>query len=64
MTKKIVRYEVIDKRERWRGSYSPLLDEICKTNAFEMAKVNAVQSNAKIFVVYEDEMREEVWPRS
>jgi hypothetical protein len=63
MTKKVVRYEVIDKRDRWMGSYSPLLDESCNVSAFEMAKTNALQSNGKIFAVYEDETREESWPR-
>jgi hypothetical protein len=62
MTKKVIRYEVIDNRERWMGSYSPLLNKTCNVSAFEMAKINAIQSNSKIFTVYEDETREEIWP--
>jgi hypothetical protein len=60
MTKKIIRYEVIDKRDRWMGSYSPLLDKTCNITAIEMAKINATQSNGRVFIVYEDESREEI----
>ncbi len=64
MTKKVVRYEVIDKRDRWMGSYSPLLDKDFSVDAFEMAKINAVQSNGRVFVVYEDDERTEIWPKN
>lgn len=59
----IVRYEVIDKKGRWMGSYSPVLDKNKnRGSALEMAKTNARHSNGTVFEVYQDDTRKQVYP--
>ena len=60
MDKKIEMYEVFDKKNRWMGSYSNSLNETNSVSPFEMAKINCLRSNGKIFVVYEDGSKKEM----
>lgn len=54
----LVRYEVIDKKGRWMGSYSAELEKRLtnkvRCSTLEMAKINARYSNAVVYAVYSD----------
>jgi len=56
-------YEVIDSKGRWMGSYSKEFDRSIDLGigAFEMARINAIQSGGTIFSVSEDGERTPVW---
>ncbi|MDB4314455.1 hypothetical protein N9955_00340 [bacterium] len=58
-------YEVVDKKDRWVGSYSTQFDTSIQVgqNSLQMAKTNAVRSSGKIFSVDFEGKRELVWPK-
>ena len=66
MKKKVIRYEVFDRKDRWMGGYSTHLADpplSHRTTAMEMALMNAEQSNGKVFEVYEDGDKKQVYPK-
>ena len=66
MKKKVIRYEVFDKKERWMGGYSvsltgPPLHH--PTSAMEMAIMNADHSLGKVYEVYDSGDSKLVYPK-
>ena len=64
--KKVIRYEVFDKKERWMGGYSvslasPPLNH--PTSAMEMAITNADHSQGKVYEVYDSGDSKLVYPK-
>lgn len=58
-------YEVIDRKGRWMGSYSPQLDSTLNIGigAFQMAQINAKYHGGEVHQVTFDGERELVWPK-
>ena len=66
MKKKVIRYEVFDKKERWMGGYSTSLGDpplSHPTPAIKMAITNAEQSNGKVYEVYDSGDSKLVYPK-
>ena len=66
MKKKVIRYEVFDKKERWMGGYSVSLADpplSHSTPAIEMAIMNAEQSHGKVYEVYDSGDSTLVYPK-
>lgn len=60
----IIRYEVYDKKNRWMGGYSTELDNAAKSSSsFDMAKINAVQSNGQVLAIFNDGSKSQVYPK-
>lgn len=60
----IIRYEVYDKKNRWMGGYSTKLDNIKNSSSsFDMAKINASQSNGTVRAIFSDGSESQVYPK-
>lgn len=56
----VERYDVYDKKDRFMGGYSTLLNRPNMPSALEMARMNLKQSQGKIIAVYDTGLEEEI----